>query len=101
MNTSLLFDIAVAILVFVAVPFIRSKTTEAQFARLKKWVDIAVTAAEQTIKGSGKGSEKKAYVLEWLKLNGIKFDYDKADLLIESKCFAMNQDKNKKQEVSE
>ena len=98
MNTSLLFDIAVAILVFVAVPFIRSKTTEAQFARLKKWVDIAVTAAEQTIKGPGKGSEKKAYVLEWLKLNGINLDYDKADLLIESKVYAMNQEK---QEVSE
>lgn len=79
-----------AIVSCVLIPWIRSKTTKEQQEQLYTWVKIAVAAAEQTIKGSKKGSEKKAYVLEWLETNGITIDLDKVDLMIESAVYEMN-----------
>ena len=40
---------------------------------------IAVAAAEQLYKGSDRGEEKKAYVLNWLNKQGITIDTDKLD----------------------
>ena len=51
---------------------------------------IAVTAAEQVYKGTGRGEEKKAFVLEWLKSHGVTVDMEKLDALIESAVYDMN-----------
>lgn len=48
------------------------------------WVKIAVVAAEQLYKGSDRGEEKKAYVLDWLNKQGITIDADKLDAMIEA-----------------
>lgn len=48
------------------------------------WVKIAVAAAEQLYKGSDRGEEKKAYVLDWLNKQGITIDTDKLDAMIEA-----------------
>ena len=59
-----------------------------------KWVGIAVRAAEQIYKDSGKGKEKFAYVSNWI---SEKFKISEADLknLIENAVFEINKDKNK------
>lgn len=48
---------------------------------------IAVTAAEQIYTGSGRGEEKKAYVLNWLQEHGITVDAEKLDALIEAAVY--------------
>ena len=68
------FTLIAAIITAVVVPYIRSKTTDTQRAELQALVRIAVTAAEQLYVGTGKGKEKKAYVLEWLNERGITVD---------------------------
>lgn len=57
-----------------------------------KWVTIAVKAAEQIYKESGKGKEKFEYVSKWI---SEKFKISEEDLknLIESAVFELNKDK--------
>ena len=54
-----------AVITAVVIPYIKSRTTAQQQAEINAWVKIAVTAAEQIYRGSGRGEEKKAYVLNW------------------------------------
>ena len=49
-----------AIISAVVIPWIRSKTSAAQFEQIEMWVTVAVEAAEQIYTGSGRGAEKKA-----------------------------------------
>ena len=83
------FTLIAAIITAVVVPYIRSKTTDTQRAGLMALVRIAVTAAEQLYTETGKGKEKKAYVLAWLTERGIKVDGDKLDAMIESAVYGM------------
>lgn len=52
-------------------------------------MSVAVTAAEQIYVGSGRGSEKKQYVLEFLNSKGFTVDTNVLDNLIESAVYAM------------
>ena len=52
---------------------------------------IAVAAAEQIYTGSGRGEEKKAYVLEWLRAHGITVDDEKLDAMIEAAVYELSQ----------
>lgn len=81
--------IAAVITAFV-IPWIKSKTTAAQREEIEAWVRIAVTAAEQIYKGSGRGEEKKEYVLDFLKGKGLTFDMASINLMIESAVKDMN-----------
>ena len=69
-----------AVITAVVIPYIKSRTT----------VKIAVTAAEQIYRGSGRGEEKKAYVLNWLAEHGITLDEDRIDALIEAAVYELN-----------
>ena len=59
-----------AIITAFVIPWIRSKTT-----------------AEQLYTGSGRGAEKKAYVVEFLNSKGFKIDAETLDKLIEAAVF--------------
>lgn len=80
-----------AILTYVLVPMIRTKFSADQLATIKMWVKVAVNAAEQIYTGSGKGSEKKAYVVAFLESKGFKLDTDSLDKLIESSVLELKQ----------
>jgi uncharacterized membrane protein YraQ (UPF0718 family) len=80
----------VAIISAFVIPYIKSKTTAAQQAEIEAWVKIAVTAAEQIYTGSGRGDEKKAYVIEWLNARNLKVDETKLDALIESAVYQLS-----------
>ena len=75
----------------ILVPFIRSKTTAEQQKESNAWVKIAVSAAEQIFKGSGRGEEKKQYVIAWLKERGFTVDENELDALIEAAVSELNQ----------
>ena len=79
-----------AVITCIVIPLIKSKTTLSQRQELIEWVKIAVTAAEQLYRGSGRGAEKKKYVLEWLAQRNIKVDESEIDAMIESAVHEMN-----------
>lgn len=73
----------------VLIPYIKSKTTTEQQKEINAWVKIAVSAAEQIYVGSGRGEEKKAYVIQWLRDHGITVDESKLDALIEAAVYEL------------
>lgn len=79
-----------AIVAYVLVPYIKSKTTSEQQKEINAWVRIAVSAAEQIYAGSGRGEEKKAYVLEWLRNHGVTVDDEKLDAMIEAAVYELS-----------
>ena len=85
------FALIAAVITVIVIPYIKSKTTAQQQAEINAWVKIAVSAAEQIYKGSGRGEEKKAYVIQWLREHGITVDEAKLDALIESAVYELNQ----------
>ena len=64
------FALIAAVITAIVIPYIRSKTTAQQQTEINAWVRIAVSAAEQIYVGSGRGQEKKAYVINWLAEHG-------------------------------
>lgn len=84
------FALVGVVITAVVIPYIRSRTTAQQRDELNAWVRIAVSAAEQLYKGSGRGKEKKAYVLDWLSEHGVTVDGDKLDALIEAAVYDLN-----------
>ena len=84
------FALLAAIITAVVIPYIKNRTTAQQQAEINAWVRIAGTAAEQVYKGTGRGEEKKAFVLEWLKSHGVTVDMEKLDALIESAVYDIN-----------
>lgn len=71
------------------IPYIKSKTTNAQQEEIQNWVKLAVMAAEQLYQGQGRGEEKKEYVIEWLKNHNIKLDSEQLDLMIEAAVYEL------------
>lgn len=79
----------------VVIPWIDSKMSAETQAELARWIGIAVEAAEQLLKGSGRGEEKKAYVVAFLAEKGYVLDVDsvsaEVDALIEAAVWELNQ----------
>lgn len=84
------FALIGVVITVVVIPYIRSRTTAQQQAEINAWVKIAVSAAEQIYKGSGRGEEKKTYVIGWLNEHGVTVDEKKLDALIEAAVYELN-----------
>lgn len=76
------------------IPLLKEKLADIKYQRLLEMVEIAVRAAEQTIKGSGHGAIKKDevinYVTNWMLSHGIYITDEQLDQLIEAAVYAMN-----------
>lgn len=72
------------------IPWIKSKTTDAQRKELLEWVKIGVAAAEQLYEGQGRGEEKKKYVLEFLASMGFTVDEEAVNAAIEAAVNQLN-----------
>lgn len=79
-----------AILTYLIVPFIKSKTTKEQRENAYFWVKIAVNAAEQVYKEKGQGKLKKEYVVAFLTSKGIDITMEELDILIEAAVKELN-----------
>lgn len=66
------------------IPYIKEKVTAEQLATIKLWVKVAVQAAEMLYVGSGRGEEKKKYVVEFLNSKGFTLNTEEIDNLIEA-----------------
>lgn len=76
------------------IPYVNRLSQNSKFQEVIKTVNIAVLAAEQTIKGDGKGAEKKEmainYVSSWLSTHSIDISKEQIDGLIEAAVYGMN-----------
>lgn len=90
----IVISVVVALVATYLVPYIKTKTAEAKYDRLLHIVATAVRAAEQTIKGDGKGALKKEEVLDfvtfWLSQHGMSISAAQLDQLIEAAVYSMN-----------
>lgn len=82
-----------AIITYVIVPYIKSRTTEKQRDDVKFWVQIAVNAAEQVYKEKGQGNIRRQYVLNFLSKKGVDITSEQLDVLIESAVYELNKNK--------
>ncbi len=70
------------------IPFIKQRISDEKYENLKKWINVAVKAAEQ-IYGSKTGQQKKEYVISFLLSKGISFDVAEIETLIESEVYKL------------
>lgn len=81
------FALIAAVITAIVIPYIKSRTTAQQQDQINAWVKIAVAAAEQIYTGSGRGQEKKDYVISWLREHGVSVDESKLDAMIEAAVY--------------
>ena len=76
------------------IPLLREKLHDSKYQRLLEMVEIAVRAAEQTIKADGavKKDEVVKFVTQWMLAHGIAITQDQLDQLIECAVFNMNRE---------
>ena len=74
------------------IPYIKEKVTAEQFATIKLWVKVAVQEAEMLYVGSGRGEEKKKYVVEFLNSKGFTLNTEEIDNLIEAAVLELKQE---------
>lgn len=80
--------VVTCIIVFV-VPYVKSKLSAEELDTALMWIDIAVAAAEQ-IYSSTQGSEKKAYVIDFIESKGFKIDSSELDKAIEASVLELH-----------
>lgn len=81
---SAVITLIVAVITTFLIPYLKSKVDEMKFENIKTWVKVAVEAAEMIYTGTGRGEEKKAYVLNYLNSKGYTIDTESINNLIES-----------------
>lgn len=84
---TLIFSLITAFLI----PYIKAKVSAEQFATIKLWAQVAVQAAEMLYVGSGRGEEKKKYVIEFLNSKGFTLNAEEIENLIESAVLELKQ----------
>ena len=66
------------------IPWIKANTNEKQRDNMLMWAEVAVNAAEQIYTGSGRGAEKKAYVMQFLAEKGYTANLDEIEAVVEA-----------------
>ena len=79
--------LVVAVITAFVIPWLKGKIDADKLEQIKLWVTVAVEAAEQLYNGTGRGEEKKAYVVKFLQEKGVTLDPDSLDKLIEAAVF--------------
>lgn len=79
------------------VPYLKTKIGAEKLENIRFWVNIAVEAAEQIYAGSGRGKEKKEYVLKFLQSKGFTLNAEEIENIVEAAV--LNLKINKKEEA--
>ena len=79
--------LVVAVITAFVIPWLKGKIDADKLEKIELWVTVAVEAAEQLYNGTGRGEEKKAYVVKFLQEKGFTLDPDSLDKLIEAAVF--------------
>lgn len=97
MILKIVVSICAALITVYVVPYLKTLRQDKRYASLMDMVEVAVKAAEQTIKEPGQGDYKKAeviaFVSDWMNDHGIKISKDELSQLIEAAVFAMKEER--------
>lgn len=88
---SAVITLIVAIVSAFLIPYLKSKLGTEKLETVKFWVNIAVEAAEMIYVGTGRGQEKKEYVLSFLNSKGFTLNISEIDNLIEAAVLKLKQ----------
>jgi len=95
--TKIVISACAALITVYAVPYLETLKDDKRYAQLLEMIGVAVRAAEQTIKGSGKGMEKKKKVeniiYAWLMEKGIEITPEQINQLIECAVYQLKQER--------
>lgn len=96
MILKIVVSVCAALITVYVVPYLKTLRQDKRYASLMDMVEVAVKAAEQTIKDPGQGDYKKAeviaFVSDWMMEHGIKISQDELSQLIECAVFSMHQE---------
>ena len=87
----MLIELIVAVASMWLVPWLRAKLNAEQVADMLRWVEIAVSAAEQ-LYDAAQGSAKKQYVVSFLEERGYRVDENEVDLAIEAAVLKLHRE---------
>lgn len=87
----LAIELIVAIASLWLVPWLRAKLNAEQVADMLRWVEIAVSAAEQLYDAT-MGYEKKQYVTLFLEERGYRVDEEELNLAIEAAVLRLHKE---------
>jgi len=90
----LVISVCAALITAYVIPYIKTLRQDKRYASLLDMVEIAVKAAEQSLKnetGEFKKSEVLAFVAHWMDEKGIYISTEQLDQLVEAAVFAMKQ----------
>ena len=73
------------------IPWLRAKLNAEQVSDMLRWVEIAVSAAEQLF-DSVQGDAKKNYVLGFLRYKGYEVDAEELDTAIEAAVLRLHKE---------
>lgn len=90
-----IITIAVTIITYFVIPWIKANTNEKTLATAYKWVKIAVKGAEMIYSEMGMGLTKKAYVKSFLAEKGFIVDEEAINAMIESAVLEMQAEVSK------
>ncbi len=76
--------LVISVITYFLVPYLKTKVSAEQLDTIKFWVNIAVEAAEMIYTGTGRGEEKKKYVLAFLNRKGFTLNMEEIENLIEA-----------------
>lgn len=92
----LVISICAALITAYVIPYIKTLRNDKRYASLLDMVEVAVKAAEQSLKnetGEFKKSEVLAYVAHWMDENGISITQEQLDNLIECAVYQLKQER--------
>lgn len=82
-------SLVVLLLTCFLAPYLKQKVSAEKLAEIQFWVGVAVEAAEMLYVGSGRGAEKKEYVLKFLNERGYTLDISAIENMIEAAVLEM------------
>ncbi len=77
------------------IPYLKTKVNGEQLDTIKFWVNIAVEAAEMIYVGTGRGQEKKEYVVQFLNSKGFTLNVAEIENLIEAAVMELKLEQKK------
>ena len=91
----IVISVCAALVTVYVIPYLKTLKEDRRYAQILDMVEVAVRAAEQTIKGAGKGIEKKEKVeniiYAWLMERGIEISTEQINQLIECAVYQLKQ----------
>lgn len=93
MILKIVLSMAAALITVYVIPYLKELKNNEEYSALFDMVEVAVYAAEQTIKtgGADKKEAVMLYLTNWARAKGIEVSSEQINQLVEAAVFSMNQ----------